>query len=87
MSPQPREATDVAAAVRRLIAALVRRAGTGELEALEALADLQETLNVQLAQAVLAYRAGPAQATWAQIGVILNVSRQAAFKRFAGEDQ
>lgn len=80
---KPREAPEVAAAVGRLLAALARRAGEGELEALEALARLEDCLRFHLGDAVTGYRQGPAQATWASVGEALGTSRQAAYERFS----
>lgn len=77
-----REAPEVAAACKRLLVALARRAGDGELEALEALAQLQGTVSEQLGVAVSGYRHGPAGASWADIGRILNVTRQSAHERW-----
>jgi hypothetical protein len=82
---KPREAPEVGAAVQRMMQALVRRAGTGELEALEALVTLQADLDRALTDAVTAYRQGPAQATWAHIGEAVGTTRQAAFARFGDE--
>lgn len=77
-----REATEVCGAVIRLLRALARRAGQGELEALEALVFLQDSVQIQLGAAVAGYRAGPAQASWTDIGTILGTSRQNAHHRF-----
>lgn len=77
-----REAPEVAAAVTRLLVALARRAGDGELEALECLAKLQATVSEQLGVAVSGYRSGPAQASWQTIGDILNVTKQSAHERW-----
>lgn len=78
------EAPELQAAVVRMIRALARRAGDGELEALEALAQLEVTLQVQLGHAVAGYRSGPAEASWAEVGRILGMTRQSAHERFRG---
>lgn len=78
-----REAPEVAAASIRMMRALARRAGDGELEALEALAALQDSVQLQLAAAVAGYREGPAQASWAAVGDALGITRQSAHERFA----
>lgn len=78
-----REAPELAAACIRMMRALARRAGDGELEALEALGQLQHTLQAQLGAAVAGYREGPAQASWTAIGEALGTTRQAAQQRFA----
>lgn len=77
-----REAPEVAGAAARLMRALARRAGDGELEALEALRDMQATLDGYLGQAVRGYRHGPAEASWTTIGTIMGTSRQAAQQRW-----
>jgi len=79
-----REAPELAAAAIRMMRALARRAGDGELEALEALAMMQDVANVQLGAAVAGYREGPAQASWTTIGDALGMSRQAARQRWQG---
>jgi hypothetical protein len=83
MVKREREAPEVAAAATRMLRALVRRAGDGELEALEALRDMQATLDEQLAAAVRGYRASPVEASWTTIGSIMGTSRQAARQRWA----
>lgn len=65
-----------------MMRALARRAGEGELEALEALAMLQDTLQAQLGAAVAGYREGPAEASWTIIGSTLGMTRQAAHERW-----
>jgi hypothetical protein len=77
-----REAPEVASAVIRLLRALARRAGDGELEALEALAMLQTAVDQQLGAAVAGYREGPVEASWTTIGSILGITRQSAHERF-----
>jgi len=77
-----REAPELMAACIRMMRALARRAGQGELEALESLDMLQDVLQHQLGSAVISYREGPAQASWADIGKALGMSRQAAQQRW-----
>lgn len=81
-----REAPEIEAMMRRMLRALVRRAADGELEALEALANLQTQTNVALGRAVIEYRRGPAAASWTDIGVALGITRQTAHERFSGVD-
>jgi len=76
------EAPDLEAAAVRMMRALVRRAEGGELEALEALANLAKASEVQLVRGVHAYRQGPAEASWADIGRVLGTTRQNAQIRF-----
>lgn len=77
-----REAPDVAAAASRLMYALAKRAGDGELEALEALGVLRQHHATALQAAVSGYRHGPAQASWTDVGRALNMTRQSAWERF-----
>lgn len=79
------EAPDLGKASARMMAALVRRASEGELEALEELDRLQGVLQAALAEAVTGYRQGPAEASWANVGDALGVSRQAAQARFGAK--
>lgn len=76
------EAPQLEAMMGRMMRALVKRAGQGELEALEALANLQGVLEAELGHAVAAYRSGPAHASWTDIGRILGTTRQTAHERF-----
>lgn len=76
-----REAPELGAACVRMFRALARRAGDGELEAIEQLAMLQDSLNMQLGAAVAGYREGH-EFSWTEIAAILGVTRQAAHKRF-----
>lgn len=77
-----KEAPELGSACLRMMRALARRAGQGELEALEQLDHLQAALQDQLAAAVAGYRAGPAEASWTAVGEILNMTRQSAQGRF-----
>lgn len=78
-----REAPEIQAACIRMLRSLARRAGDGELEALEALGQLQDSVQLQLGAAVAGYREGPAQASWAAVGEALGVTRQTAHERFS----
>jgi hypothetical protein len=82
-----REASELASASVRLFRALARRAGQGELEALEALHMLEDSLQLQLGAAVAGYREfRPAHNaepySWADVGRALGTTRQAAQQRF-----
>lgn len=77
-----REATELGAASARMARALVRRAGDGELEALEELVRLQAVLEACLHQGVHAYREGPAEASWADVAAAVGTTRQSAHARF-----
>jgi hypothetical protein len=82
MSRREREAPELAAASIRMMRALARRAGDGELEALEALVTLQDAVQLQLGAAVAGYREGPAQASWTTVAEVLGITRQSAHERF-----
>lgn len=79
---RPKEAPELGSACVRMMRALARRAGDGELEALEQLAFLQQSVQLQLAAAVAGYREGPAEASWTGIGEALGITRQSAHERF-----
>lgn len=81
-----REAPELAAMMDRMMAALVRRAADGEAEAVEALAHLDRITATNLTTAVRCYRSGPAEASWADVAGLLGVSRQAAHRRHAADD-
>ena len=83
-----REAPELGAACIRMFRALARRAGGGEVEALEQLAGLQDSLQMQLGAAVAGYRMfrpvhGAEPYSWTDVGRILGITRQAAQQRFA----
>lgn len=88
MSPRShREAPELGAACVRMMRALARRAGEGELEALEQLAFLQDALQLQLGAAVAGYRefrpaANAAPYSWTDVARILGITRQSAWERF-----
>lgn len=78
-----REAPELGAACVRMFRALARRAGEGELEALEQLSFLQDSLSMQLGAAVAGYREFPGGGySWTDVGRILGITRQAAQQRF-----
>lgn len=82
--PQSRhEARDVAQAARRMIRALVRRAGTGDTEALRELVETQAMLSQAIIDAgAAAYATG--HYSYTDLAGELGISRQAARQRFAG---
>lgn len=77
------EALEVAGMASRVLKALARRAGRGELEALEALYALQTDLQYALAAGVAGYREGPAEASWRDIGRIFGMAGPSAHERWA----
>lgn len=76
------EAPDMGAMATRVLRALARRAGEGDVEALEELASLTNTMTEQLGAGVAGYRA--MGHSWADIGLALGTSRQNAQQRFGG---
>lgn len=79
------ETPEIAAAARRMVRAVGKRAG-GDLEGLADLAALREVVDAELAGAVTQLRAG-AQLTnggysWADVAQVLGITRQAAQQRF-----
>lgn len=81
-----REAPELEAMVRRVLASLVRRAGEGDLFSLEALHNLETIAAVSLYQAGKAAHDGPAHYSWTEIAAELGISRQAARQRFGVRD-
>lgn len=83
------EAPDLAAMLKRMSRALVRRAAEGDLEALSALADVERHFHDALTDAVNAARTprgnGPGLEgySWTEIGNALGVTRQTAQQRFS----
>jgi DNA-directed RNA polymerase specialized sigma24 family protein len=66
--------------VRRIIRALGRRVGAGDVETLPRLAELSAELDAVIADAVLGLRAEGY--SWAEIGARLGVSKQACQQRW-----
>lgn len=74
------EAPEFAAAARRMIAALGRRAEHEDI--LPLLAELSEQVDQTLNAAVHLTRTGEQPASWAEIGQALGITRQSAHERF-----
>lgn len=74
------ETPEVAKASMRFARALARRAEEGDTEALEGLAEL--AVIVEEATRTAAVNLHACGYSWADVGAILGVSRQAAHKRF-----
>lgn len=86
MSTRDYEAPDMAAMMKRVARALVRRAGDGDLEAVSALADVERYVRDQLVEAARAAHYGSFDYSWGQIATELGTTRQAAQKRFSHPD-
>jgi hypothetical protein len=85
LSPKRRvehEPTDIAAMLRRVLRAMVRRAELGDIEAVRQLHLLERDVADAVAEAARGAHDGPARYTWSEIGAELEVSRQAARQRF-----
>lgn len=81
-TPRVRETPEVAAAAGRMLRAVGTRAAW-DVEALPLLAGLVREADAQLARAVTVARAEHGY-SWAEVGRVLGVSRQAAQQRFGG---
>jgi len=77
----PREASEVADAVSRMMRALARRASSGDLQALVEMAALQGELRAQMRRAATELRLHHGY-SWADLGLALGISRQAAEQRW-----
>lgn len=69
----------------RMLRALVRRAESGELEALEELARLVDQARAALSQGARAAHDGPGHYSWTEVAQTLGISRQAA-RQLYGRD-
>lgn len=78
------ESPELGDAAFRMMRGLARRAGDGDMEGLEQLARLEHELREQTAAAVAGMRLRGY--SWAYIGNVLGVTRQAAQERFARAD-
>lgn len=82
-----REAPELAAFLRRMARALVRRAGEGDLEALSALVDARTAIDAAIGQAARAlHDLDPEPYSWTDIGRELRISRQAARQMYGRKD-
>lgn len=84
------EARDLESAVRRMMLALMRRAGEGDEQAVECLGRLEKDASHLLKVSVRAWRkwqpGGHASSpSWADVGRLLGITRQSAQERFGRE--
>lgn len=68
--------------MRRIMAAYGRRIGAGDIAALPELIALEKELSDTIEDAIRQLRHEPWNYSWADIGRVLGVSRQAAMKRW-----
>lgn len=79
---QVREAPEVGAMLDRMLAAMVRRAGEGDVEALQELCRIERELPASISRAGQQLHASGQ--SFGYIAAELGISRQAAAKRFGG---
>jgi len=77
---RPVENDDYAAFARRILAAYARRVASGDVEALAQMTALAADLDVAIGQAVTGLR--EVGYSWAEIGLRLGITRQAAQQRW-----
>jgi len=75
------ECPEIAAFLKRMARAMVRRAAEGDLEALSALQESRDAIDVAMTDAARALH-DDFLYSWTQIGTELHISRQAARQRF-----
>lgn len=78
-----RESSELAGMIRRMSRAMVRRAGEGDLEALEALRQMELDIEAAIKDAAAALHDGPDGYSWTIIGEVCGCSRQNARQRFS----
>ena len=74
------ENDEYAAFTRRILRAYARRVATGDIDALEAMTDLSEEIDIAIGLAVTGLRSFGY--SWADIGTRLGITRQAAQQRW-----
>lgn len=82
-TPRYRETPELTGAARRMIRAVAKRCET-DVEALADLAQLRDEIDAALVAAVAGARSGEQVAaySWADVGRVLGMTRQAAQQRF-----
>lgn len=69
--------------MRRMLQSLVRRASSGDLFALEALANIRRAMPGYVAQAAAGAHDGEAHYSWTEIAAELGITRQGARQLYA----
>ena len=77
------ENSDYVSFVARIMKAMGRRVGGGDVETLAELVKLRAELDKAIDRSVGELRSDPWMYSWAQIGDVLGITRQAAQKRYA----
>ena len=75
---QHREAPEIGAMLRRMLRAMARRAGDGDLLALRELVELRSVIDQAIVDGARMAHDDPHRFSWAEIGAELGISRQAA---------
>lgn len=70
--------------MRRMLQSLVRRASSGDLFALEALANIRSSMPEYVAQAARGAHDGEAHYSWTEVAAELGITRQAARQLYGG---
>lgn len=81
---QYREAPEMGAMLRRMVKAMGRRAGEGDLECLVELRQLKADIDQAIAAGARAAHDGPAAFSWTDIGDAVGITRQAARQLYGG---
>jgi hypothetical protein len=76
------EAPELSAMTRRVLDSLVRRAGSGDIDALIQLRAIRAAAGHAEIRAARALVAGPGKWSWGEIGKWLDISRQAVRQRY-----
>jgi len=78
---QHREAPEIGAMLRRMLRAMARRAGEGDLLALRELVELRAVIDQAIVDGARLAHGDPHRFSWAEIGAELGISRLAAQQR------
>lgn len=80
------DADELGPFMARMLAALVRRAERGEIDALTQLHALERRVGSAVVDAARGANEGPGKYSWGEIGRWLGMTRQAAHQRFRRRD-
>ena len=82
-----RDASELVPMVSRVLRSLVRRAESGDIEALESLLAIREASDIAMADAAYGLTRAPGHYTWGEVGRWLGMTRQGARQRWGREDR